>query len=99
MPCALLQHATSSKRSGRHARLRQTLSAAVLIGIIIGLVGWNNQAYIMEQMNWYLTMRPYMMSNVRPYVLTADAERALKPLASFRECAKDCPEMIVIPAG
>ncbi len=30
--------------------------------------------------------------------LTA-AERNLKPLASFRECAKDCPEMIVLPAG
>jgi formylglycine-generating enzyme required for sulfatase activity len=33
------------------------------------------------------------------YVLKPEAERALKPLASFRECAKDCPEMIVIPAG
>jgi formylglycine-generating enzyme required for sulfatase activity len=34
-------------------------------------------------------------------VLTTEAERALKPdpLASFRECAKNCPEMIVVPAG
>jgi formylglycine-generating enzyme required for sulfatase activity len=32
-------------------------------------------------------------------VLTAAAERALKPLASFRECNKDCPEMIVVQAG
>jgi formylglycine-generating enzyme required for sulfatase activity len=32
-------------------------------------------------------------------VLTAEAERALKPLASFRECAKGCPEMIVVPPG
>ena len=32
-------------------------------------------------------------------MLTPEAERALKPKASFRECAKDCPEMIVIPAG
>ena len=44
-------------------------------------------------------MRPYMLAQVRPYVLTAEAERALKPGASFRECAKDCPEMIVVPAG
>lgn len=28
-----------------------------------------------------------------------EAERALKQLASFRECAKDCPEMIVVRAG
>ena len=32
-------------------------------------------------------------------MLKPEAERALKPLASFRECAKDCPEMIVMPAG
>ena len=44
-------------------------------------------------------MRPYRVANFDPYVLKPDAERALKPLASFRECAKDCPEMIVIPAG
>ena len=52
-----------------------------------------------EQINWFMTMRPYMLASVRPYVLTAEAERALKPGASFRECAKDCPEMIVVPAG
>ena len=44
-------------------------------------------------------MRPYRVANFDPYVLKPEAERALKPLASFRECAKDCPEMIVIPAG
>jgi formylglycine-generating enzyme required for sulfatase activity len=32
-------------------------------------------------------------------VLTPAAESALRPLQSFRECAKDCPEMVVIPAG
>jgi formylglycine-generating enzyme required for sulfatase activity len=50
-------------------------------------------------MDWYMTMRPYMFTNVRPHVLSADAERALKPQGSFRECAKHCPEMIVLPAG
>jgi formylglycine-generating enzyme required for sulfatase activity len=72
---------------------------ALLTGIILGLVGWINQEYIKEQWTWYLTMRPYMLAYVRPYVLTAAAERALVPGATFRECAKDCPEMIVIPAG
>jgi formylglycine-generating enzyme required for sulfatase activity len=28
-----------------------------------------------------------------------ETERGPKPLESFRDCAKDCPEMIVIPAG
>ena len=44
-------------------------------------------------------VRPYRAANFAPYVLKPEAERALKPLTSFRECAKDCPEMIVIPAG
>jgi formylglycine-generating enzyme required for sulfatase activity len=40
-----------------------------------------------------------MAAQIRPHVLTAAAERSLKPGQSFRECAADCPEMIVIPAG
>jgi formylglycine-generating enzyme required for sulfatase activity len=87
----------------RQARIRsrrvQSLIYVLLFGIIAGLLGWINQAYVKEQLNWYTTMRPYRIAHVDPYVLKAEAERALKPLASFRECAKDCPEMIVIPAG
>ena len=81
------------------ARRVQALVYVLLVGVIAGLVGWINQAYVKEQMNWYMTMRPYRVANVDPYVLKPEAERALKPLASFRECAKDCPEMVVIPAG
>jgi formylglycine-generating enzyme required for sulfatase activity len=44
-------------------------------------------------------MRPYMLANVRPYVLSDEREHALKANDSFRECAKDCPEMIVVPPG
>jgi len=40
-----------------------------------------------------------MQAQVRPHVLAAEAERALKPGGPFRECAKDCPEMVVVPAG
>jgi formylglycine-generating enzyme required for sulfatase activity len=84
--------------SGRTRRVR-ALIYLLLAGIIAGLIGWINQAHIKEQMNWYMTMRPYRVANVDPYVLKPEAERALQPLASFRECAKDCPEMIVVPAG
>src|SRR6185437_1882823 len=72
---------------------------ALLVGIIVGLVGWINQSYITDRINWFLTMRPYMFANVRPFVLTGKVEHALKPGASFRECAKECPEMVVAPAG
>ena len=94
---AACRKAEAAARS--RTRRVQALIYVLLVGIIAGLVGWINQAYVKEQMNWYMTMRPYRVANVDPYVLKPEAERALKPLASFRECAKDCPEMIVIPAG
>jgi formylglycine-generating enzyme required for sulfatase activity len=71
----------------------------LLLSIIAGLVGWINQSYLKEQWNWYTVVRPYMVAHVWPYVLSLEAERALKPGDSFRECAKDCPEMVVVPAG
>jgi hypothetical protein len=81
------------------ARGAQALIYVLLVGIILGLIGLINRADIEEQVNWYWTMRPYMVAQVRPYVLSPDAERALKPGQAFRECAKDCPEMVVVPAG
>jgi formylglycine-generating enzyme required for sulfatase activity len=71
----------------------------LLVGVIVSLVGIIEKEAIKEQINWFTVIRPYRVANFDPYVLKPDAERALKPLTSFRECAKDCPEMIVIPAG
>jgi formylglycine-generating enzyme required for sulfatase activity len=88
------------ERSARsRARRVQALVYMLLVGIIAGLVGWINQSYVREQLNWYMTMRPYKRANFDPYVLKPEAERALKPRDAFRECAKNCPKMIVIPAG
>jgi formylglycine-generating enzyme required for sulfatase activity len=84
--------------SGR-ARRVGAIIYLLLVGIIAGLVGWINQSFFKQQLNWWMVMRPYAVANVWPYVLSADAQRALKPLAPFRECAKDCPTMIVIPTG
>jgi formylglycine-generating enzyme required for sulfatase activity len=92
----------STKRESKARRRAQRVRALIyvlLVGSIAGLVAWINQSYLREQLNWYATVRPYMLAQVRPYVLTAAAERALKPGDSFRECAKDCPEMVVAPAG
>jgi formylglycine-generating enzyme required for sulfatase activity len=44
-------------------------------------------------------MRPYMLAQVRPYVLTPEAERALQAGDSFKECATVGPEMMVVPRG
>ena len=96
---AYIESRQAATRQRVTTRRVHALIYLLLVGIIAGLVAWINQVYIKEQLNWYMTMRPYKVANVVPYVLTATAERSLKPLASFRECAKDCPEMVVIPAG
>jgi formylglycine-generating enzyme required for sulfatase activity len=77
----------------------QALVSALLVIVIIGLVGWINQAYLKDKWRWYTITRPYMFAQVRPYVLTPEAEKALRPGGTFRECSKDCPEMMVIPVG
>jgi formylglycine-generating enzyme required for sulfatase activity len=89
----------AQEQAKRGKRLLQAAIYVLLVGVIVGLIGWINQSYLKERMNWYATMRPYAVANFHPYVLTAVAERSLKPLASFRECAANCPEMVVIPSG
>ena len=64
------------KARGRVRRI-QALVYVLLVGIITGLVGWINQSYVKEHINWLWTMRPYMLGQVRPFVLTAEQERAL----------------------
>jgi len=89
-----------SRREAQRRRLRvQALVGVPAFVLIAGLVGWLNQAYLLERWRWFATIRPYMRAQVQPYVLSAEAERVLKPKDSFRECAKDCPEMVVVPAG
>src|SRR5262249_62255466 len=50
-------------------------------------------------LRWWTVGRPYAKAQVWPHVLNRAEEQALKPGGSFRECAKDCPEMVVVPAG
>jgi formylglycine-generating enzyme required for sulfatase activity len=97
---AFIEQSVGRERKAR-ARIRraQALVYLLLVGIILGLIGVINQTYLKEQMNWYWTMLPYRLANVDPFVLKPEAEQALKPGDAFRECAKDCPEMIVVPAG
>jgi formylglycine-generating enzyme required for sulfatase activity len=69
--------------------------SVLAFAIIAGLIGWLKQDYLRDQVR----IRPYIETQVRPYVLSAAAERALEPGNSFKECAKNCPEMVVVPAG
>jgi formylglycine-generating enzyme required for sulfatase activity len=86
------------------AAVRKTQRAQKGIGVLlaimfVGMLGVMNQTFVLRQVNWFWTMRPYMMANFRPHVLSDAAERALAPGQEFRECAKDCPTMVVVPSG
>ena len=85
----------------RRARRMLEIVGVLAVCVVVGAVGWLNQLYIKDRIHWFTVARPYMMKQVRPFVLTAETERALKPGATFRECSKEtfCPEMIVTPAG
>jgi formylglycine-generating enzyme required for sulfatase activity len=98
----------ASRRGARSAqRLRRIAEGSIIslmMAVILGLAGWIKQDYLIAQWRYITVTRPYLMSQVRPFVLTAAREQALKPGESFRECAADagkdyCPEMIVVPAG
>ena len=89
----------SRKVAQGRRRRAQALIGVLALGIVVSLLGWLNNAYLQERWRWFTSIRPYLQAQVRPYVLNAAAERALKPRDSFRECAKDCPEMVVVPAG
>ena len=48
---------------------------------------------------WVLAIMGALAFAVQPSELAAAAEQALKPGDSFKECAENCPEMVVVPAG
>ena len=81
-----------------HAAVRRTqralASAAGLFAcVIVGAIGWYYQAHLKERFHWHAVMGPS--------VLAAEQEKRLAavPGSEFRECAKGCPTMIVVPAG
>ena len=98
-----LDYIAACEVAERSARRRiqyvKTLVGALTVCVVGSVFGWLEQDYLKEQFNWFRIMRPYMVANVRPYVITPQRERALKPKESFRDCPQDCPEMIVVPPG
>jgi hypothetical protein len=80
----------AASRARVHAQRLRVLVGVLASAIIGGVTAWQ-----------YLTLKEfyYWLTQVRGYVLAAAQESKLKPKDSFKECAKDCPEMVVVPAG
>jgi formylglycine-generating enzyme required for sulfatase activity len=96
--------AASRKAAADASRKSLLLLSALftlLFAISAALYGyvWMNRSVIADEWRVVTVTWPYQRANVRPFVLSAAAEQALSPGQSFRECAQDCPEMVVVPAG
>ena len=89
----------SRKGEQRRRRRVQALVGVVAAAIVASLAGWVKHDDLSALWHEVAITDPYMRAQVRPYVLSATAERALKPMDYFKECARDCPAMIVLPAG
>ncbi|MGD9712875.1 MAG: TIR domain-containing protein, partial [Thermomicrobiales bacterium] len=100
--CQALEKATAEKaRAITNFRRRMYASVvALLLCVIIGLVGWINQQFLLDQAHWRLVERPFRVAHFDSHALTQERERTLKPGDTFKECANTfCADMIVLPAG
>ena len=93
-----------ARSTQRLRRIAQTSIFTLMMAVILGLVGWINQNYLKAQWRWYTAEQPFLAKNIWPYVLSATAEKELKPQDVFQECAAGpasdyCPVMIVVPPG
>jgi formylglycine-generating enzyme required for sulfatase activity/class 3 adenylate cyclase len=77
----------------RRVRLVQAVIYTLFLCIIAGLVGFINQAFLREQYQWRIVMRPSVLTEEQ------EREKAAKPGSDFKECANGCPTMIALPAG
>ena len=47
------------KKAQTRARSIRALIYMLLVGMIVGLLGWINQAFLKQQWRWYATERPF----------------------------------------
>jgi hypothetical protein len=95
----------SAKADDRRRRRTHALIGVLAAAVFAGLAAWVEHDNLNALWRYETIVRPFVVTNIRPYVLTPPAERALKPGHSFRECTpkqqdKDyCPDMVVVSAG
>jgi formylglycine-generating enzyme required for sulfatase activity len=80
---------SQSRKAARRRKSRvQALVGVLVAAMATGLAAWWRQDWIKEEI--------YVLANVTP--LKSAQELSLKAGDSFKEC-RDCPEMIIAPAG
>ena len=86
----------NAKRGRRHLLIATFISLAA---VLTGLYAWAIQSSADQGQIRDAVTLPYARAQISPYVLSATKEQALRAGDSFKECAQDCPEMVVVPAG
>jgi formylglycine-generating enzyme required for sulfatase activity len=87
------------ERQGKERRTRFQILVGALALAVVYLIGW------VATYSWGELSREDIISFQHKtrqnwqHLLSEEDERALKPGSPFKECAEDCPGMIVIPAG
>jgi formylglycine-generating enzyme required for sulfatase activity len=78
----------AAERSAGRRKRQLAAAVALLVTTVIVLGAWYNRSRLGDLAYWFV--------EVRPYVLSAEAERRMKPGETFRECGH-CPDMVAIP--
>ena len=82
-----------SRQAAQRRKLRsQGLVGVLLLSLAAGVAAWWNQDWVK------LKFRDEICALANATPLATVQERALKPGEIFKEC-RDCPQMIVVPAG
>jgi formylglycine-generating enzyme required for sulfatase activity len=89
----------SIKTTRRRQHRIGALVAVLALAIVATLVSWLEQNKLIALWRWERITLPYQNAQILPHVLSVEAAQALNPKDTFKECAAECPEMIVIPAG
>jgi formylglycine-generating enzyme required for sulfatase activity len=75
----------------RHRRRQLAAAALVVASAAACYVAWSNRPYLREQL-------AELTDRLQQSRLSPATERALKPGSIFSDC-RDCPQMMVVPAG
>jgi formylglycine-generating enzyme required for sulfatase activity len=90
--------AASRKRARRTVAAMSVLTIGLIAQTSLGVIFKDELGQLAFQ---WTAERNFIASQVRPHVLSAEAEKAIAgpPGKTFRECDKNCPEMVVLPRG
>jgi formylglycine-generating enzyme required for sulfatase activity len=80
----------------RRSALRRRQRVQAVFGVLLLLLAMMGGAWLYRD---ELLKQYYWRAFMGPSVLTAEQERALSTGGEFKECAKGCPSMVMVPAG